>query len=180
MSVSLNYTSFASKAQEVTLAMSNLLSTGESVRLTNRHGQHWLLVTLHRDNLGYRFAFIDTDGREVGHMVLKAAVKVWSDRAGALFWSLNSKAYELKEHPATTLARKEAEQAFVEHMKAHGATHEVITYGGARLGYGAYQRNWYGKKCLYLVADSRGRVFGEAAKVSKEAELMVARLERLN
>lgn len=176
MAISLNYTSFASKGFEIRNAMHHVLSTGESVRLTNRKGVHWLLVTLHKDALGYRFAFIDTDGREVGHMILKAAVRVWDDLDMEVFWRLSANAYDLTEHPLATIAKNNAREALI---KAYGATHKVITYGGACIGYGGYQRDWLGRKRLYLTHDASGRALDKVRKVSKEAEPMIARLEAL-
>lgn len=177
--IRLNHTSFTSLSANIVNAMAFVLHTGDSKRLINRRGKPWLLVTLVRDQHGYRFAFIDNDGREVGHMILKAAAQLWSEAQSGLFFRLNAEAYELVEHPIITLARKDAEQAHKDAIKETGATHKVISYGGAVVGYGGYQRDWLGRKRLYLAADANGKSLEVVAKVTTEAMFMVARLEVL-
>ncbi|WYW00182.1 hypothetical protein Keeri_00005 [Pseudomonas phage vB_PpuP-Keeri] len=177
--ISLNHTSFTSLSANIVNAMAFVLHTGDSKRLINRRGNPWLLVTLVRDQHGYRFAFIDNDGREVGHMILKAAAQLWSEAQSGLFFRLNAEAYELVEHPIVTLARKDAEQAHKDAIKETGATHKVISYGGAVVGYGGYQRDWLGRKRLYLTTDANGKALEVVAKVTTEAMFMVARLEVL-
>lgn len=177
--IRLNHTSFTSLSANIVNAMAFVLHTGDSKRLINRRGKPWLLVTLVRDQHGYRFAFIDNDGREVGHMILKAAAQLWSEAQSGLFFRLNAEAYELVEHPLITLARKDAEQAHKDAIKETGATHKVISYGGAVVGYGGYQRDWLGRKRLYLTADANGKALEVVAKVTTEAMFMVARLEVL-
>lgn len=179
MAISLNYTSFASKGFEIRQAMHTVLTTGEAVRLKNRHGQHWLLIVLHKDTLGYTFRFLDNDNRDVGHMILKAAVRVWSDLDMEVFWRLNAEAYDLKEHPLVTVARQAELERPDRLAKLHRATHKVITYGGAVIGYGGWQRDWLGRKRFYLVADKQGLAYGKTVKMTTEAFLMVARLEVL-
>lgn len=177
--IRLNHTSFTSLSTNIVNAMAFVLHTGDSKRLINRRGKPWLLVTLVRDQHGYRFAFIDNDGREVGHMILKAAAQLWSEAQSGLFFRLNAEAYELVEHPLITLARKDAKQARKDAIKETGATHKVISYGGAVVGYGGYQRDWLGRKRLYLTADANGKSLEVVAKVTTEAMFMVARLEVL-
>ena len=177
--IRLNHTSFTSVSANIVNAMAFVLHTGDSKRLINRRGKPWLLVTLVRDQHGYRFAFIDNDGREVGHMILKAAAQLWSEAQSGLFFRLNAEAYELVEHPLITLARKDADQARKDAIKETGATHKVISYGGAVVGYGGYQRDWLGRKRLYLTADANGKSLEVVAKVTTEAMFMVARLEVL-
>lgn len=178
MNLSLNYTSFASPkvAAELRLAMTHVLNTGESVRLKNRKGDAWLLVTLHKDASGYHFAYIDTDGRERGDDILKASLRCWSDIDSMSFWRLHSKAFDLKEHPLVTIARNDAAQRAQKarngDLRAKGCTHQATTYGGAQVFYGAYQRDWLGRKRFYALRND-----GEFYKVSKEAMAMVARLE---
>lgn len=184
--IRLNHTSFTSVSANIINAMAFVLHTGDSKRLINRRGKPWLLVTLVRDQHGYRFAFIDNEGWEVGHMILKAAAHLWSEAQSGLFFRLNAEAYELVEHPLITLARKDAEQAHKDAEQAHkdaiketGATHKVISYGGAVVGYGGYQRDWLGRKRLYLTADANGKSLEVVAKVTTAAMFMVARLEVL-
>ena len=177
--IRLNHTSFTSLSANIVNAMAFVLHTGDSKRLINRRGKPWLLVTLVRGQQGYRFAFIDNDGREVGHMILKAAAQLWSEAQSGLFFRLNAEAYELVEHPIITLARKDADQAHKDAIKETGATHKVISYGGAVVGYGGYQRDWLGRKRLYLTADANGKSLEVVAKVTTEAMFMVARLEVL-
>lgn len=178
MAISLNYTSFASATTMANLihAMDSVMTTGYSERLKNRKGENWLLVTLVKDTLGYRFAFIDTEGREVGDMVLKAAVRCWSDEAAVDFWRLNAMAYDITVHPLVMKAREEAQRTSIYLIKA---THKVTTYGGATLGYGLYKRDWLGRKRLWLTADSTGKPLEVACKVAKEALPMIARVEAL-
>jgi len=180
MAISLNYTSFTSSsmAAKVVNAMTHVMATGESVRILNRNKLPFLLVVLSKDSLGYSFRFIDTEGRDVGHMILKAAVQGWSDEQGVAFWNLNSRAYDLEEHPLTTVAREEAAKDWAdEHtadLLAQGVTHTVRLLGGKVL-YGGYQRNWYGKRCLYLFSERTGSFH----KATVEALAMVAWVEVL-
>lgn len=171
MAISLNYTSFAMKGLEIRQAMAHVLKTGESVRMLNRNKQPFLLVTLVKDALGYCFRFIDTDGRDVGHMILKAAVRNWTDLDSLHFWSLNAESYDLTEHPLVTLAREEhvahlkAERIAL--LKAQGVTHEARTYGGHKFHVG-FQRDWLGRKRMYAVQPD-----GSFKKVSREVFLMI-------
>ncbi|ANY29020.1 hypothetical protein UNOSLW4_0025 [Pseudomonas phage UNO-SLW4] len=178
--ISLNYTSFTSPqiAAKLLSAMHEVKTTGFAARLHNRKGDAFLLVCIEKDSLGYAFKFYDREGREVGKMIQKAS-QHWSQGDFAEYWSGLGFAWDLKEHPLTIAAREASERAHVDALKAHGATHKVITYGGAVVGYGAYQRDWLGRKRLYLVADKNGRHYGVAVKMTKEAVLMVARLEVL-
>lgn len=179
MAISMNYTSFAMKGLEIRQAMAHVLKTGESVRMLNRNRQPFLLVTIAKDPLGYCFRFLDTEGRDVGHMILKAAVRNWTELDGSLFWRLNAEAYDLKEHPLVTVARQAELDRPDRLAKLHRATHKVITYGGAVIGYGGWQRDWLGRKRFYLVADKQGLTYGKTVKMTTEAFLMVARLEVL-
>lgn len=169
MAISLNYTSFAMKGLEIRQAMAHVLKTGESVRMLNRNKQPFLLVTLVKDALGYCFRFIDTDGRDVGHMILKAAVRNWTDLDSLHFWSLNAESYDLKEHPLVTVGREEA----VKRLKAQGVTHVAKTYGGTELHVG-YQRDWLGRKRMYAV-----QADGSFKKVQREAFHMIAKVVAL-
>lgn len=173
MSISLNYTSFASLADKVNAAMTHCISTGESVRLKNRKGEAFLLVTIHRDTLGYSFRFIDVDGRDVGHMILKAAVRCWSDEQHNLFWNQLAAVYELTEHPLATEARKDALKARKDALKAQGVTHTAKSYGGAEMHVG-FQRDWLGRKRMYALGSD-----GSFRKVHREAFLMIAKVEAL-
>lgn len=177
MAISMNYTSFASKGADIRIAMAHVLKTGESVRLLNRNKKAFLLVTLHKDALGYRFAFIDTDGREVGDMILTACIRTWSDLDSLSFWSLQAESYDLTEHPLVTIAREEHVKRLAwerkELLKSQGVTHTAKTYGGYEFSV-AFQRDWLGRRRMYSL-DSDG-VF---RKVSREAFLMVAKVEVL-
>lgn len=185
MNLSLNYTSFVNPkvAIDIRTGMAHCLKTGQSVRLTNRKGEHWLLIQVVRDTMGYRFGFFDTEGREHGDDILKACIRQWSDLDSLQFWSLNAECYDLKEHPLVTVAREESvkrsEAARVADLKARGATHKVISYGGAVVGYGAYQRDWLGRKKVYIVADCDSHHYAKPVKMTHEAHLMIARMEAL-
>lgn len=184
MQTSLNYTSFSNPkvALEIRAAMATVLNTGEAVRLVNRRKQPWLLVTLIKDSLGYRFAFLDVTNTEQGHNILKACVSVWSDLDCMAFWKLNAHAYDLTEHPLITLAREQAVKADEEYqleqeaerkseLRADGVTHVAHTWGGVQHLIG-YQRNWYGKRVMYVWNGP-----GQWHKVSPEALQMIHHVE---
>ena len=177
MAISLNYTSFTMKGLEIRQAMARVLKTGEAVRMLNRNKQPFLLVTLVKDALGYCFRFIDTDGRDVGHMILKAAVRNWTDLDSLHFWSLNAESYDLNEHPLVTVAREESVKRLqaerIALLKAQGVTHVAKTYGGTELHVG-YQRDWLGRKRMYAV-----QADGSFKKVQREAFHMIAKVVAL-
>ena len=105
--IKLNYTSFtsASMALKITAAMSHCLSTGEVVRVANRRGKEFLLVTIGKDALGYTFRFFSMyDHEEVGHLLFKAHHE-WPESSSNVFWSMMSATYDLTEHPFTTVAK---------------------------------------------------------------------------
>lgn len=178
MQTSLNYTSFSNPkvALEIRAAMVHVLKTGEVVRLLNRHKQPWLLVTIIKDTLGYRFAFLDTENGEQGHNIRKACIRVWSDLDSLSFWSLNAESYDLTEHPLVTVAREEAvkaakamEEAL---LRAEGVTHVAHSWGGSKI-HVAYQRNWLGKRVLYALQSGTNNW----QKVSKEALACIRHVE---
>lgn len=175
MQISLNYTSFTHPkvALEIRAAMAHVLKTGEVVRLVNRRKQPWLLVTIIKDSLGYRFAFLDTENGEQGHNILKACIRVWSDLDSLSFWSLNAESYELTEHPMVTVGREEAAKAMEKSLlKAHGVTHVAVSWGGSKI-HVAYQRNWLGKPVLYALQSGTNNW----QKVSKEALACIHHVE---
>ena len=176
MKTALNYTCFTNghTAVKILAAMQEAKATGEVIRVKNRRGQDFLLVTIAKDALGYAFKLLDNDGRDVGHMVQRASSQ-WSYSVQRAIWSLFSWANELVEHPLVTKARQDA---LIERLKGHGATHSIRLLGGATL-YGGYQRDWLGRKRLYVVADKRGRVYAGAKKLTKEACAMVSHVEDL-
>lgn len=176
MKTALNYTCFTNghTAVKVLAAMQEAKATGEVVRVKNRRGHGFLLVTIAKDAPGYAFKLFDNDGRDVGHMVQRASSQ-WSYSVQRAVWSLFSWANELTEHPLVTKAR---EVALIERIKANGATHSIRLLGGAVM-YGGYQRDWLGRKRLYVVADTRGLVYGLAKKLTKEAFAMVSYVEEL-
>lgn len=169
---SLNKTSFTSLAAKIIEAMQHVLNTGESVRLKNRKGEGWLLITLdkHKER-GYTFAFITAEGQDVGDIILKASVKYWSDEHHALFWGLHGTAWELPEHPLVTVARRDTNEV---KALALGATH-VIHYWGGLIAYGVYKRNWYGHKVLHIVDYDNGA----RHKVQPETFPMIRYVEEL-
>ncbi len=176
MKTVLNYTCLTNGhiAVKILAAMQEAKATGEVVRVKNRRGHDFLLVTIAKDALGYAFKLLDNDGRDVGHMVQRASSQ-WSYSVQRDVWSLFSWANELIEHPLVTKARQDA---LIERLKGHGATHSIRLLGGATL-YGGYQRDWLGRKRLYVVADRRGRVYGSPKKLTKEACAMVSHVEEL-
>lgn len=184
MKTSLNYTSFTNPkvALEIRTAMAHVLKTGEAVRLLNRNKQPWLLVTVLKDELGYRFAFLDVENNEQGHNILVACIRQWSDLDSLSFWSLNAEAYDLKEHPLVTVAREaaieadnerqlEEEAARIVELHKDGVTHIAHTWGGVQHLIG-YQRNWYGKRVMYVWNGP-----GQWHKVSPEALQMIHHVE---
>lgn len=175
--IALNYTSFTSPqvATKILAAMQEVKATGNAVRVLNRRGKAFLLVTIHKDSLGYAFKFIAEDGTEVGKMIQRAS-NVWDNAVFCAYWALLSFAWDLKEHPLLTLQK---EAAKLERLKEMGATHVFITYGGFKQ-YGGYQRDWLGRKRPYLLCDSRGRVYGTPCKMTKEAQAFIARIEVLS
>ncbi|AWH14625.1 hypothetical protein [Pseudomonas phage 22PfluR64PP] len=176
MKTSLNYTSFVNghTAVKILAAMQEVKATGEVVRVKNRRGQDFLLVTIAKDSLGYFFKLLDTENNCVNHMVQRASNQ-WSYSVQQAVWSLFSWANDLTEHPLITKARQDA---FVERAKDQGATHAIRLLGGAVM-YGGYQRDWLGRKRLYVLADARGRMYGLAKKLTKEACAMVSHVEEL-
>lgn len=176
MKTSLHYTSFTNEAlaSKILAAMQEVIATGEVVRVKNRRGHDFLLVTIAKDSLGYAFKILDTDGNCVNHMIHRATSK-WSYSVERAVWALFASAYALVEHPLVSLARKEA---FLERVKEQGATHLIRLIGGSTC-YGVFQRDWLGRKRLYVIADSRGRIYGAAGKMMKEATAMVAYTEVL-
>lgn len=176
MKTALNYTCFTNGHTAVKLlaAMQEAKATGEVVRVKNRRGHDFLLVTIAKDALGYAFKLLDNDGRDVGHMVQRASSQ-WSYSVQRAIWSLFSWANELVEHPLVTKARQDS---LIERLKGQGATHSIRLLGGSVV-YGGYQRDWLGRKRLYVVADKRGRVYGIAKKLTKEACAMVSHVEEL-
>lgn len=176
MKTSLNYTCFTNShtAVKILAAMQEAKATGEVVRVNNRRGHDFLLVTIAKDSLGYSFKLLDSENNCVNHMVQRASNQ-WSYRFQQAMWSLFSWANDLTEHPLITQARK---VAFVERVKAQGATHAIRLLGGAVM-YGGYQRDWLGRKRLYVLADARGRIYGIAKKLTKEACAMVSHVEEL-
>lgn len=178
MKTSLNYTSFTSQKvrQEILAAMLLVLQTGELVRLKNRKGEPWLAVVINRDDLGYKFAFIDTAGYDQRDNVRRAAINEWPDADGNEFWGYMSASFDLTEHPAKTHKESQGESALEpvqpvvvlgdsitrdqplkdgwspQDIRAlvSGATHKVHSWGGTVL-YGAYQRDWLFRKRLYIL-----------------------------
>lgn len=170
--IKLNYTAFtsASMAIKITAAMSHCLSTGEVVRVANRRGKEFLLVTIGKDALGYTFRFFSMyDHEEVGHLLFKAHHE-WPESSSNVFWSMLSASYELTEHPLiterkrSTEALKEFHQEHLEIAKAAntvlsvvrndqrtvdqihkqaGATHKATDSLG-RVVYLSYKRSWFG------------------------------------
>lgn len=176
MSISLNYTSFANAkvAHLVLDAMTTVQKTGDAVRLSNRNGKHWLLVTLHKDALGYTYRFIDTDGNDVGQMILKAAVKCWGDAQAMTFWHTLCSAYDLKEHPIVTLAKKHEERRMAVHKaRMYGATHDACLLGGRKV-FVAVKRNWLGLKRYHVVTEA-----GVWVKMTPEYAACITWLEEL-
>lgn len=170
--IKLNYTAFTSSsmALKITAAMSHCLSTGEVVRVANRRGKEFLLVTIGKDALGYTFRFFSMyDHEEVGNLIFKAHHE-WPESSSNVFWSMMSATYELTEHPLLT-ERKRAEAALQVFHKAHaeiakaantvlsvvrndqrtvdqihkqaGATHKATDSLG-RVVYLSYKRSWFG------------------------------------
>ena len=176
MKTALNYTCFTNghTAVKILAAMQEAKATGEVIRVKNRRGQDFLLVTIAKDALGYAFKLLDNDGRDVGLMVQRASSQ-WPYSVQRAIWSLFSWANELVEHPLVTKARQDA---LIERLKGRGATHSIRLLGGAVM-YGGYQRDWLGRKRLYVVADKRGRVYGSPMKMAKEACAMVSHVEEL-
>lgn len=176
--ISLNYTSFTHPkvALEIRSAMAHVLKTGECVRLVNRNKQPWLLVTLIKDTLGYRFAFLDVTNGEQGHNILKACIRSWGDLDSLSFWSLQAESYDLTEHPLITVAREEAqraeEEAYKADLKALGVTHTAHSWGGT-VFHAAYQRDWLGRKRLYVL----GKGNSAWLKVTKEALACIRHVE---
>ncbi|ADV35662.1 hypothetical protein phiIBB-PF7Ap02 [Pseudomonas phage phiIBB-PF7A] len=145
--IALNYTSFTSRevAAKILAAMQEVRATGNAVRVLNRRGKAFLLVTIHKDALGYAFKFIAEDGTEVGQMIQRAS-NDWDNPTFTAYWSILSWAWDLKEHPLLSLSKLAAQ---AEAMKGQGATHKVTCYGGT-VQYGAYQRDWLCRRRLYL------------------------------
>lgn len=167
MSISLNYTSFvhSATATNIVEAMQKCLAEGTTERLVNRKGQAWLLVTIHKGNLGYAFKFITQDGHDVRHMIERASNN-WTPGQLAAFWRMLSTAWDLVEHPLLTI-RKMAIQ--IEALKAQGVTTEFMTYGGHKF-YGGIQRDWLCRKRIYVFDQTTG----EFVKLAKEALPMIA------
>lgn len=171
--IKLNYTAFtsASMALKVTAAMSHCLSTGEAVRVANRRGKEFLLVTIVKDALGYTFRFFSMyDHEEVGHLIFKAHHE-WPESSSNVFWSMMSTTYELTEHPVITERKRSMEALKVFHQehldiakaantvlsvdriretftndqihKQAGATHKATDSLG-RVVYLSYKRSWFG------------------------------------
>lgn len=172
----LNYTSFTSAqiSTKILAAMQEAKATGNAVRVQNRRGQDFLLVVIHKDSLGYAFKFLDVNGHDCGKMIQRAS-SVWDNAVFVAYWAILSWAWDLKEHPLLTIQR---EAAKLERLKEMGATHVFITYGGFKQ-YGGYQRDWLGRKRPYVLCDARGRVYGCPAKMTKEAQAFIARVEVL-
>lgn len=168
--IKLNYTAFtsASMAIKITAAMAHCLSTGEVVRVANRRGKEFLLVTIGKDALGYTFRFFSMyDHEEVGHLIFKANHE-WPESSSNMFWSLMSTTYDLTEHPVIS-ERKRADVALaanwvhamdssasgaqiflaLQHRtkdqihKQAGATHKATDSLG-RVVYLSYKRSWFG------------------------------------
>lgn len=170
--IKLNYTAFtsASMALKITAAMSHCLTTGEVVRVANRRGKEFLLVTIGKDALGYSFRFFSMyDHEEVGHLLFKAHHE-WPESSSNVFWSMMSASYELTEHPLIT-ERKRSTEALQEFHQEHleiaktantvlsvvrndqrtvdqihkqaGATHKATDSLG-RVVYLSYKRSWFG------------------------------------
>lgn len=179
MAISLNYTSFTSPtmAVKVLAAMLHCRRTGDAVRLNNRKGQPFLLVTIHKDALGYSFKFLDTDGRDVARMIIKAAVSTWEEHSCTTFWSMVSDCFDLTEHPLITAARKAlaevAQAQSIADLKDQGVTHTATTYGGAEINV-AFQRDWLCRKRMYVLCED-----GVFRKVTREAFLMISKVEPL-
>jgi len=172
MSIKLNYTNFthACMAIKITAAMAHCLKTGEPVRVTNRRGAEFLLVTIHRDSLGYRFAFHSLyEHEEVGTAILRAQ-GYWPEASSNTFWALNSATYDLKEHPWVTASRNEAQKAQQERADAIelaqavkvGATHKLWTVNGV-CHYGTVGESWWSGKVKFKAV-----VHGKLVNVTRE------------
>lgn len=164
--IKLNFTAFtsASMALKITNAMQHCLSTGEVVRVANRRGVEFLLVTIIKDSLGYTFRFLSMyDDADVGDLILKAHHS-WPESFSVSFWGLLAHTFELTEHPFITLSKEHAEKSkgngkvFAEVAyrdslhdrkmndaihKAHGATHRATDSLG-KVVFMSFKRTWWG------------------------------------
>lgn len=176
MSISLKYTSFTSSslALKLVAAAQEVKATGDVVRVKNRRGQDFLLVTIVKDALGYTLKFLDNNGMDQSVNILKAT-SAWSEAVEKAFWALLSSIYSLTEHPLVTKARAATIPSV---MQARGATHLVKLWGGATM-YAIVKRDWLGRKQTYIVGDSRGRWYDRPAKVTKEARETIHSMEKL-
>lgn len=154
MSIKLNYTNFthACMAIKITAAMAHCLKTGEPVRVTNRRGAEFLLVTIHRDQLGYRFSFHSMYEHEEVGMAIFRAQHYWPEASANVFWSINSSAYDLKEHPWVTARRNEAQKAITGAPVGipKGVTHKFNTVNGT-VYYGIIKRDWRWRSYTMIV-----------------------------
>lgn len=176
MSIALNYTSFTSQtmAHKLLAAAQEVKSTGHVVRVKNRRGQNFLLVTIHKDALGYALKFLDNDGQDRTANILRATY-AWEASIEKAFWAILSACFSSTEHPLVAKARIDA---VAPTMKARGATHKVNLWGGATM-YAIVKRDWLGRKQTYIVGDWRGRWYGKPSKVTKEARHTIHSLEAL-
>ena len=176
MSISLKYTSFTSQTLAIKLlaAAQEVKATGDVVRVKNRRGQDFLLVTIVKDALGYTLKFLDNAGRDQSVNIL-TATSAWPESIEKAFWALLSSIYSLTEHPLVSKARASTIPSV---MKARGATHIVELWGGATM-YAIVKRDWLGRKQTYIVGDSRGRWYDRPAKVTKEARETIHSMEKL-
>lgn len=146
MSIKLNYTNFthACMGAKITAAMDLCLKTGEPVRVTNRRGAEFLLVTIHRHSPKcYHFTFHSMyEHEEVGMAILRAH-HYWPAHQGNAFWSLHSAAMDLKEHPWVTASRNEAQKVITGVPVGVPAlvTHRFTTVNGT-IYYGTIKRDW--------------------------------------
>ena len=176
MSIPLKYTSFTSQtmAHKLLAAAQEVLSPGHVVRVQNRRGQNFLLVTVHKDALGYALKFLDNEGRDQTSNILRATY-AWDASMEKAFRALLRSTFSMTEHPLVSLAK---DLTIAATMKARGATHKVNLWGGATM-YGIVKRDWLGRKQTYIVGDSRGRWYGRPAKATKEARETIHSMEKL-
>ena len=181
MSIKLNYTNFThgSMAIKVTAAMAHCLKTGEAVRVTNRRGAEFLLVTILRDNLGYRFAFHSMyDHEEVGSAIFRA-IHNWSEPSHSAFWQLSSLCYELTEHPFVTISRNKSLDECQEVLTGSteraipGTTHRFTTVNGT-VYYGVIKRDWRFRRYVLIVG-----AYGDLVKPTPEFLACIIKQEAL-
>ncbi|MBM1189377.1 hypothetical protein [Pseudomonas weihenstephanensis] len=110
MLTKLNVTAFASDslASKILKAVDDVLTTGAEQYLENRNRKRWLRVDIKEQGGKQNLQFLAYNGQEVGDIIAQSSWFHWSRPLEIRFAALLKAVYELLEHPAVTIEKREA------------------------------------------------------------------------